>query len=57
MPSRLTLYTVDVVKEPFTFLMLLTIMAPVSYVYEETVPSKKFRAEEALMTSTELPVM
>jgi len=38
-------------------LMLLTIMAPVSYVYEETVPSKKFRAEEALMTSTELPVM
>jgi len=38
-------------------LMLLIIIAPVVYVYEETVPSKKFRADAALITRTELPVM
>ena len=37
--------------------ILFTIIAPVSYVYEETEPSKELMPETELITSTELPMM
>ena len=36
---------------------MFTIIAPVSYVYEETEPSKELMPATELMTSTELPMM
>ena len=57
MPSKFTLYTAADPKDPLTFVMLFTIIAPVENVYEDTVPSKEFMADAELMTNTLLPVM